>query len=97
MSAKKVFTREQAAEIATKLGVDFKSVKFDLEQFRHGMDIELEHGTVNSVTNVTNDGPLESGQITLAHLNEFPDYYVRLDELEKTADEYWQDKSKTKV
>ena len=54
-----------------------------------GMDVELEHGTENSVTNVTNDDPLMTGKIALAHLNEFPDYYSRLLVLEKEAEKYW--------
>ena len=53
-----------------------------------GMDVELEHGTENSLTNVTNDDPLLTGKIALAHLNEFPDYYTRLDEMEDEAKEY---------
>ncbi len=57
-----------------------------------GMDVELEHGTENSVTNVTNDGPRLTGKITLAHLNEFPDYYTRLLKLEEEAEKYWDKK-----
>jgi hypothetical protein len=57
-----------------------------------GMDVELEHGTENSVTNVTNDDPLLTGKITLAHLNEFPDYYTRLLKLEEEAEKYWDKK-----
>jgi len=40
-------------------------------------------------TNVTNDDPLMTGKIALAHLNEFPDYYDRLDVMEHEADEFW--------
>jgi len=87
MSPKKVFTPEQAKEIGKKLGIDW--TKFDVEQFRVGMDIELEHGKVDPHTNVTNDDPLLTGKIALAHLNEFPDYYTRLLKLEEEADEYW--------
>lgn len=53
------------------------------------MDVELEHGTENSLTNVTNDDPLTTGKIALAHLNEFPDYYTRLDKMEEEADKFW--------
>jgi hypothetical protein len=53
-----------------------------------GMDVELEHGTENSVTNVTDDDPLLTGKIALAHLNEFPDYYTRLHEMEEEAEKY---------
>ena len=87
MSPKKVFTPEQAKEIGEKLGIDW--TKFNVEQFRAGMDVELEHGKVDPHTNVTNDDPLLTGKIALAHLNEFPDYYTRLLKLEEEADKYW--------
>ena len=90
MSAKKKFTSEEAKKIGEKLGIDWS--KFDVEQFRRGMDIELEHGTVDPHTNVTNDDPLTTGKIALAHLNEYADYYTRLDELEGEAEEYWEGK-----
>jgi len=91
MTGKKVFTEEQAKEIGEKLGITWD--KFDVEQFRRGMDVELEHGTENSVTNVTDNDPLTTGKIALAHLNEFPDYYTRLDKMEKEAEEYWENKN----
>jgi hypothetical protein len=84
---KKVFTPKQAKEIGEKLGIDW--TKWDVEQFRMGMDVELEHGTIDPHTNVTNDDPLLTGKIVLAHLNEFPDYYTRLDKMEKEADAFW--------
>ncbi len=90
MSPKKVFSKEKAKKIGETLGIDW--TKFDVEQFRVGMDIELEHGTENQLTNVTNDDPLKTGKIALAHLNEFPDYYTRLLELEKEAEEFWEKK-----
>ena len=90
MTGKKVFSEEQAKEIGEKL--DIKWDKFDVEQFRMGMDVELEHGTENSVTNVTGDNILTTGKIALAHLNEFPDYYTRLDKMEKEAEDFWKNK-----
>ena len=107
MTSKKVFTTEQAhhgrtskdfqkksllkaKEIGEQLSIDWS--KFDVEQFRQGMDVELEHGTENSVTNVTNDDPLMTGKIALAHLNEFPDYYTRLEKMEKEAESFFEDK-----
>jgi len=69
------------------LGIDWS--KFDVEQFRMGMDVELEHGLRDSHTNVTNDDPLMTGKIVLAHLNEFSDYYTRLKKMEVEAEEYW--------
>ena len=90
MTEKKVFTAEQAKEIGEKLGIDWS--KFDVEQFRTGMDVELEHGKVDPHTNVSDDDPLVTGKIALAHLNEFPDYYDRLDKMEAEAEEYWETK-----
>jgi hypothetical protein len=85
--AKKRFTAREAKKIGEGLGVDWS--KFDVEQFRMGMDIELEHGTRSPSTNVTDDDPVMTGKIALAHLNEFPDYYTRLEKLEKEADDFW--------
>lgn len=90
MSEKKQFTIEEAKEIGEKLGIDWS--QFDVEQFRMGLDIELEHGTIDSNTNVTNDDPIMTGQIALAHLNEFSDYYDRLEKMEKEADVFWKSK-----
>jgi len=87
MSVQKHFTAEEAKAIGEKLGIDWS--KFDVEQFRMGMDVELEHGKIDPETNVTNDDPLLTGKIALAHLNEFPDYYDRLYEMEEEAEEYW--------
>jgi len=88
MAYKKQFTVEEAKLIGEQLGIDWS--KFDVEQFRRGMGVELEHGTRDAKTNVTNDESLMTGKITLAHLNEYPDYYDRLDKLEKEAEAYWQ-------
>lgn len=90
MQNKKQFTAEEAKEIGEKLGVKWD--KFDVDQFRRGMNVELEHGSCDPTTNVTNDDPLMTGKIALAHLNEFPDYYDRLEKMEKEADEFWEKK-----
>jgi hypothetical protein len=90
VTVKKHFTAEEAKEIGEKLGIDWS--KFDVEQFRHGMDVELEHGTVDPKTNVSDDDPLVTGKIALAHLKEFPDYYHRLDEMEEEAEKFWEKK-----
>lgn len=88
MSSKNIFSSEEAKSIGEKFGIKWD--KFDVEQFRRGMDVELEHGKVDELTNVSNDDPLITGKIALAHLNEFPDYYDRLDEMEEEAEEYWE-------
>jgi hypothetical protein len=90
MSVKKYFTSDVAKTIGNQLGIKWD--KFDIEQFRMGMDVELEHGKVDTNTNVSNDDPLVTGKIALAHLNEFPDYYTRLYKMEEEADTYWEGK-----
>jgi hypothetical protein len=90
MSAKKTFTSGQAKEIGEKLGIDWS--KFDVEQFRSGLDVELEHGTIDPNTDVSNDDPLTTGKIALAHLNEYSDYYTRLEAMEKEAEKFWEGK-----
>ncbi|NOQ17743.1 MAG: hypothetical protein GQ507_00685 [Dehalococcoidales bacterium] len=85
MTSKKHFTTEEAKQIGEKLGIDWSN--FDVEQYRMGLDVELEHGLIDPHTNVTNDDPIMTGKIALAHLNEFPDYYTRLDIMEREAEE----------
>lgn len=91
MTEKRVFSSEQARGWGEKLGVDWKA--FDVEQFRMGMDVELEHGKRDPLTNVTNDDPLTTAKIALAHLKEFPDYYTRLDKMEEEAKAFWKSKN----
>jgi hypothetical protein len=86
MTTKKRFTAAEAREIGRALGIDWS--RFDVEQFRMGLDVELEHGTVDPATNVTGDDPILTGKIALAHLNEFPDYYTRLAEMEDEAERF---------
>jgi uncharacterized protein DUF5661 len=85
MTEKKGFSPEEARRIGEAIGIDWESVPFDVEQFRAGMDVELEHGLRDPLTNVTDDDPLVTGRIALAHLNEFSDYYVRLERMEEEA------------
>ena len=84
MSNQKQFTSDEAKEIGTKIGIDW--AKFDLEEFRIGLHIELEHGLVDPETNVTSDDEVMTGKIALAHLKEIPDYYTRLEIMEKEAE-----------
>ena len=84
MTSKKHFTAEEAKEIGEQLGIDW--TEFDVQQFRMGMDVELEHGLIDPATNVTDDDPLMTGKIALAHLNEFGDYYTRLEIMEREAE-----------
>lgn len=81
------FTTQQARDIGHTLGIDWS--RFDVEQFRMGLDVEMEHGLHDPSTNVTGDDPILTGKIALAHLNEFPDYYTRLQKLEREAEQEW--------
>lgn len=90
----KEITSEQAKKIGEELGVDWSN--FNIQQFKNGMTVELEHGTRDSATNVTNDDLLTTGKIALAHLKEFPDYYIRLEEMEEAAKKYWAKKHNQK-
>ena len=90
MKEKKAFTYDQAKKLGYELDIDWS--KFDVEQFRMGLDVELEHGTVNPQTNVSNDDPSNTAKIALAHLKEFPDYYTRLEAMEVEAKKYWENR-----
>ncbi len=81
----KHFIKDDAKRIGESIGIDW--TKFDVEQFRMGLDVELEHGSRELPTNVTNDDEITTGKIALAHLNEFPDYYTRLQKMESQAKE----------
>ena len=85
MTARKSFTADEARRVGEEIGIDWASAPFDIEQFRTGMDVELEHGLHDQLTDVTQDDPLVTGKIALAHLNEFPDYYTRLQRMEEEA------------
>ena len=80
------FTAEQAREIGSQIGIDWVSSPFDVEQFRSGLDVELEHGAHDPETDVTHDDPLLTGKIAWAHLKELPDYYTRLAIMEGEAE-----------
>jgi Protein of unknown function (DUF5661) len=80
------FTVEEAREVGEAIGIDWAAAPFKVEQFRAGMQVELEHGSADPLTNVTNDDPIVTGKIALAHLNEFPDYYERLERMEAEAE-----------
>ena len=86
LAGSKHFTIEEAKRIGEALGIDWS--KFDVEQFRTGLDVELEHGVRDLQTNVTHDNEMITGKIALAHLNEYPDYYTRLEKMEKEAKEF---------
>jgi hypothetical protein len=86
------FTTDEARAIGERIGIDWNSSRFDVEQFRMGLGVELEHGRRDPSTNVTDDDEMTTGKIARAHLNEFPDYYSRLAEMEAEAERYWADR-----
>ena len=68
-----MFNLQDVIYVAKILNITFD--KFTPEEFLDGINIELEHGTINNKTNVTNNNLLVTAKIALAHLNEFPNYY----------------------
>jgi hypothetical protein len=93
MSDKPHFTADEARKTGEGIGIDWSKSAFDLEQFRMGMDVELEHGKQDPETNVTDDDAIVTAKIARAHLNEFPDYYSRLADMEAEAEAHWASKS----
>jgi DNA-directed RNA polymerase alpha subunit len=89
MTERAVFTADQARETGEEIGIDWAASRFDVEQLRMGMDVELEHGTHDPETNVTDDDIVVTAKIARAHLNEFPDYYSRLAVMEAEAEAHW--------
>jgi hypothetical protein len=86
-------TPDEARRIGDEIGVDWS--RFDLDQFRAGLDVEFEHGSHDPQTDVTGDDPILTGKIALAHMKEFPDYYERLERMEQQAKRDWAAKGET--
>ncbi len=93
------FTLAQAINLSAQLGVEYTKAGFTPEEFLEGLHIELEHGLVDPDTNVTNDDPLTTAKIVMAHLNENPLYYddnIGLEAWEHALEKYKGDtKGKT--
>ncbi len=88
----KLLPEKVAKSIGDELGIDWTEV--DLGEFTIGINVEFEHGTRFPETNVTEDDYHLTGKIAWAHLKEFPDYYSRLEEMEKEAEAYWKESRK---
>ncbi len=86
------FSEDEARAIGEAIGIDWAASRFDVAQFRRGLEVELEHGRRDPATNVTDDDEATTGRIARAHLNEFPDYYSRLAQMEADAERYWADR-----
>jgi hypothetical protein len=80
---KKQFTKEEAKVLGEQIGINFS--EYNLEEFCMGLKVELEHGSSDPETNVTNDDEVMTAKIAWAHLKEIPDYYTRLIKMEKKA------------
>jgi hypothetical protein len=90
------FATESARTIGEAIGIDWSTSPFDVEQFRMGLDVELEHGRHDPATNVTDDDEHTTGKIAWAHLNEFPDYYTRLAKMEAEAERDWSSRKESR-
>ena len=91
MTEQRRTTTEEAKRVGDAIGVDW--TRFDVDQFQAGMDVEFEHGSHDPQTDVTGDDPIVTGKIALAHMKEFPDYYERLERMERDAEQEWAEKS----
>jgi hypothetical protein len=87
---KKVFTQQEARALGDEVGIDWNV--YDIEEFRMGLSVEMEHGLHDAQTNVTNDDLLTTGKIAFAHMKEIPDYYTRLKKMEAEGEEFWKKK-----
>jgi hypothetical protein len=83
--ATRQFSVEEARVIGERIGIDWQAGDVDVEQLRMGLSVELEHGSQDPATNVTQDDETITAKIALAHLREIPDYYTRLAAMEKEA------------
>lgn len=92
MNERRGFSTDDARRIGEGIGIDWSRSAFDAEQFRMGLEVELEHGRRDPATNVSDDDELTTGKIARAHLNEFPDYYTRLEQMEAEAERYWAER-----
>ncbi|MFQ6015007.1 MAG: DUF5661 family protein [Anaerolineae bacterium] len=83
LSEPKVLSEEADAILAA---MNVEGMDIDLEDFRRALEVELEHGTMFEDANVTNNHPVLTGKIVLAHLKESLDYYKRLEVAEIEGD-----------
>jgi len=93
---KKPEVEPQEAEVILK-EIKPKGMKISLEDFQAGLEVELEHGTRYREANVTNNHPLLTGKIVVAHLKETMDYYLRLDVAEIEGDLFKAVKAKNMI
>ena len=80
--AQKYLTPDEAREVARMIGLEFKKEGFSPETLAKGMNVEIEHGTRDPMTDVTHDDPIATAKIAWAHLREKKDYYDLLKKVE---------------
>ena len=88
MAERRSFSETGARAIGRRIGIDWNTSRFDVEQFRTGLEVELEHGRRDPATNVSDNDQITTGKIAGSHLNEFPDYNTRLAQMEADAERY---------
>jgi hypothetical protein len=93
--SRKNITLKEAQEFIDKFNINTEIVPLDI--FRYGMVVELEHGTMFPLSNITNDNLLKTAKIVLAHLQEAPDYYQRLKKMEQKFEKYWEEHKKPNI
>jgi len=76
------FTKNDALTAVNAMNLKLENLQFGLKEIRRGMNVELEHGTVRDMTNVTNNDLVMTAKIALAHLFEDPLYYEKLSKFE---------------
>jgi hypothetical protein len=82
LAARQRFSIDEARRAGEEIGIDWATASFGVEQLCRGMNVELEHGLCDPLTNVTDDDPVVTAKIALAHLTRTPDYYMRLERIE---------------
>ena len=85
-----MFTNNDAATALDLAGIDISNERYTIEDVATGMNVEAEHGTRFPDLDVTGDDPVVTAKIALAHLREFPDYYDRLEVMEREGEAAWE-------
>jgi len=85
-----VFSASDASEALERAGIDISNERYTVEDVATGMNVESEHGKRFPDLDVTGDDPVITAKIALAHLREFPDYYDRLEVMERGAEAAWE-------
>ena len=85
-----MFDANDASKALERAGIDISNERYTVDDVATGMNVELEHGRRFPDLDVTGDDPVITAKIALAHLREFPDYYDRLEVMEREAEAAWE-------